>query len=601
MNFVAVCTYRVPMTTAAGLDKQLCNADVTPANKLQPAAPSNLSTIGLPTRDALPLPGASRLSFSSSVAAKAADLPNRQVGAPPPPPMPATGPAQSPAGLTLPAVPALPLSSLRFGTAEPAPWSSRSTDSTQPEVSNLLETSQGSITGKSAIKRSFSAKVPSVTTYSGRYATRQGSISIKSPPAAATPERRPSMLTSPTASIHGGASHPVQSPSPKVGKPGGPLPQETQSSHAGSVLAGAAAKLRATAAPSAAEGQGWHMATADGLPFCPKGSLVASSGGSRALLTITSQQEALFDTDGNQLPRDGSTVPRQLVAPAAAVSDSSELSQSAQAAGKTDSNSIVNSSKHLPGIAPQAAGPAKAAPPKRGILQLALSPCFCFRPRTQSSEDAYPQQSLRNTFTPATATTAKAPTAQVPATALTSKAALPVKASSTQAEPPAAFALKAKGRPDGGMSSDEAEYPGWDLKAEQLSTGVASSLQELGGSRRGALHAADPSLQGAISLAPKHALAAAQSSAADADADDVVVSEEDVAVTSAGAGEHAIANQTLAGGLPVSVYALYAPYIYHQHVVHGIEGGEVLRLQQRPNRPFCYVTSFLAMSHIQRE
>lgn len=127
------------------------------------------------------------------------------------------------------------------------------------------------------------------TTYSARYATRQLSISgIRSPPTAATPERR-SFLASPTTSIHGSTVPPAHH-SVRTARSSSPLPPLP---HPANVLAGAAAALSAQgshARPSAVEGSGWHMATADGLPFQPKGTLVASSGGSRTLRPITSQQ-----------------------------------------------------------------------------------------------------------------------------------------------------------------------------------------------------------------------------------------------------------------------------------------------------------------------
>lgn len=133
------------------------------------------------------------------------------------------------------------------------------------------------------------------TTYSARYATRQLSISgVRSPPAAATPERR-SFLASPATSIHG-SPVPQSGKSARANSPLPPLP------HPANVLAGAAAALSghgSHARPSAMEGSGWHMATADGLPFHPKGSLVASSGGSRTLRPITSQQVGIASSTCN--------------------------------------------------------------------------------------------------------------------------------------------------------------------------------------------------------------------------------------------------------------------------------------------------------------
>ena len=121
-----------------------------PAIKLQtpppgPAAAAASST-GPWRQDALPSAGSSRLSFSSKAASKPAEQIIKH-----PPSVPsavsvqalsdAPQPLQS-ADAAAPALPALALSNVKI-ESESAPWSSRSTDSTQAELNSSLESPAG--------------------------------------------------------------------------------------------------------------------------------------------------------------------------------------------------------------------------------------------------------------------------------------------------------------------------------------------------------------------------------------------------------------------------------------------------------------------------
>ncbi|DBA73888.1 TPA: hypothetical protein ACH3X2_009539 [Trebouxia sp. C0005] len=264
---------------------------------------------------------------------------------------------------------------------------------------------------KRAVRHSASGKiaVPGPNgSYSSRYANKQ--LSGKASP---TPSEsglssgKRSLVTSPTASVHGGQGIPAHLPGRLSG--GRPATAAGADDRSGQTLAGAAAMLsgKMHARPSSSEGAGWHLATGDGLPFSPRGSLVASSGGSRTLRPITSQQEALFDAEGNMLPRhDG---PHQeaegvqphtaqpLDKPAAAAAAAKAKAQSKLGA-KQGTKQDKESASQQDLISAKMAEKDARHKPKHGMLSIVMFPCFCMRPRTSSTEDPYLHGSLRQRY-----------------------------------------------------------------------------------------------------------------------------------------------------------------------------------------------------------
>ena len=340
-----------------------------------------------------------------------------------------------------------------------------------------------------------SGALVSSSTYSSRYATRQ--LSGKASPSlndgALSPRR--SLLASPAASIHGGLPTTLQ----LSNKAGSSKPVKGDD-RPGATLAGAAAVLKSHARPSAIDGAGWNLATGDGLPFSPRGSLVASSGGSRTLRPIASQQEALFDAEGNMLPRSKGQ-PQQAepaaqtdsktdqVAPGSAAGAELPIKEKLQNPGP-DNKPTLNSADTA------AAGglPAKQKPPaKHGMLSMVMFPCFCLRPRTTSAEDPYPQGSLRQRFA------AKDAAAAGPPPVLGNKGG-PVPRSALKQKQPSDNVAPGVGSAD------------WDLGTEVRRTDAADAADVHLSEK--AVHKEEAqdgrSLQGAISLAPKRDGLAAQ-------------------------------------------------------------------------------------------
>lgn len=318
-----------------------------------------------------------------------------------------------------------------------------------------------SLSGKNA---ALSAAVPTSSSYSSRYATRQlsGRSSPASTDGAVTPRR--SLVASPAASIHGGSLAAVQHPSkPGSGKPASNVRGDDVP---GATLAGAAAVLKSHARPSTVDGAGWHLATGDGLPFSPRGSLVASSGGSRTLRPITSQQEALFDAEGNMLPR------------------GEVQAETAQKGVKTKDPAPGSKTVSTGAVIAEAGGlPAKQKiPAKHGMLSMVLSPCFCLRARTTSAEDQYVQGSLRHRFADKEAAAGAQP-------ALVSK----------RVQAPT---LDVKQKQPGGDVASDIVVENWDLgtKVHEADPIDAADVQ-LSEAKKGAEDGRG--LQGAISLAPR--------------------------------------------------------------------------------------------------
>lgn len=235
-------------------------------------------------------------------------------------------------------------------------------------------------------------------------------------------------------------------------------------------------------------------------------------------------QEALFDAEGNMLPREnmaqmqsqlGSTA-QTTTAPAAALQGSKHEGPAVVA-----KSAAATSSQMQPGSTSKASSSvaleqnSDKQKPKQGMLQLA---CFCFRPRTRSTEDPYPQESLRDRFAPkpdAGAAAAKAgivanPVSDKVAEAISTKAA----GSGQAVEGGAAGggALKSKGGvPAGGLARGETAKPDWALKAEQHFEDAADADASSASDRHSTgevEEVLEGPLQGAISLAPKHGLAA---------------------------------------------------------------------------------------------
>lgn len=342
-----------------------------------------------------------------------------------------------------------------------------------------------------------SAALASPSTYSSRYATRQlsGKASPASTDGALSPRR--SLLASPAASVHGGLPATLQHP----GKSGSSKPASSSKGDDSSraTLTGAAAVLKSHA--SSMDGAGWHLATGDGLPFSPRGSLVASSGGSRTLRPIASQQEALFDAEGNMLPR-SKWHPSQPEPAAQTDSTPGQSGSTARVEAQMEDKQMLHSqaavhaspgpdSKAASTSADTAAAAGRSAqqkpPAKHSMLSMVMFPCFCLRSRTTSVDDPYPQGSLRQRFAAKEA----------------AAAAGPQPAPGSKGGPAPRSALKQK-QPNEAVASDMGASD-WDLGTEVHRAGEADvadvrlsekEVQE-GGAEGGR------SLQGAISLAPK--------------------------------------------------------------------------------------------------
>ena len=211
--------------------------------------------------------------------------------------------------------------------------------------------------------------------------------------------------------------------------------------------------------------------------------------------------------------------------PAAALQGSKHEGPSvgAKSAAATSSQvQLGSTSKASSSVAPEANSDKQK--PKQGMLQLA---CFCFRPRTRSTEDPYPQESLRDRFAAkhkpdAAGAAAKAgvvanPVCDKVADAISTKAAGSGQAVEVGASE--GGALKSKGgAPAGGLARGETAKPDWALKAEQHFEDAAGADASSASDRHSTgevEEVLDGPLQGAISLAPKHGLAAGQKSFSD--------------------------------------------------------------------------------------
>ena len=308
-------------------------------------------------------------------------------------------------------------------------------------------------------------------------------------------------MTSPTASVHGGQGIPAHLAGRLSG--GRPAAAVGADDRPGQTLAGAAAMLsgKMHARPSSSEGAGWHLATGDGLPFSPRGSLVASSGGSRTLRPIASQQEALFDAEGNLLPRhDGphqeaegaqSHTAQPLDKPATAA-DAAKLKAKAQSKLGTK-QSIKQDEESAPQqdlISAKIAEKDARHKPKHGMLSIVMFPCLCMRPRTTSTEDPYLHGSLRQRYSD------KEVSSPVQMASLSGKGM-----------PAPKSALKQKQL--GSALVTEPSNAGWDLGThvhQADAVGTDSSEVELREAEDGQdEEQTGRSLQGAISLAPKRA------------------------------------------------------------------------------------------------
>ena len=353
--------------------------------------------------------------------------------------------------------------------------------------------------------------------YTSRYATRQLSLSGRASPIlseTATSGKR-SLIASPTGSLHGGQASVVQ----LFGKSGvGRLaPAVGAEEQPGMTLAGAAAVLKNHARPSALEGAGWHLATGDGLPFSPRGSLVASSGGSRSLQPIASQQEALFDAEGNRLPRqmpvqqaevlrsdlagafeDTASQPScDFAAPAAVSVDASKVKHKGHTnfGAKQEFQAAASKKQDLIGTKVAEHDEADVRhKPKHRMLSIVMFPCFCLQPRTVSAEDPYSHGSLRQRYT-AKETSALTASDQVKSGG---KGMPAPKSVLKQKQPPTAL-LTEPSRVDWDLGTQvhQADQAGAAVSTADVQLAVATEQQ--------AEALPGTSLQGAISLAPKRA------------------------------------------------------------------------------------------------
>ena len=384
--------------------------------------------------------------------------------------------------------------------------SSRSLDASKRQLTSLHSMQSKpaqEASKKRAVRHSASGKiaVPGPNgSYSSRYASRQLSGKASPLPSeSGLSSGKRSLVTSPTASVHGGQGIPAHPAGRLSG--GRPATAAGADDRPGQTLAGAAAMLsgKMHARPSSSEGAGWHLATGDGLPFSPRGSLVASSGGSRTLRPITSQQEALFDAEGNMVPRhEGPTQEAegvqsrmaQLVKKPAVAADAAKLKAKAQSklGAKQGKAHDEESTPQQDLISAKVV--EKNARHKPGMMSIVMFPCFCMRPRTTSTEDPYLQGSLRQRYAD------KEVSSPLQMASLNSKGM-----------PAPKSALKQK--QFGSALVTEPSNAGWDLGThvhQADAAGMDSSEVELREAEDGqGEEQIGRSLQGAISLAPKRA------------------------------------------------------------------------------------------------
>ncbi|DBB04488.1 TPA: hypothetical protein ACH3X1_012586 [Trebouxia sp. C0004] len=382
--------------------------------------------------------------------------------------------------------------------------SSRSLDASKRQLTSLhsmqSKPSQEA-SKKRAVRHSASGKIavpgPSGS-YSSRYANRQLSGKASPLPSeSGLSSGKRSLVTSPTASVHGGQGIPAHLAGRLSG--GRPATAAGADDRPGQTLAGAAATLsgKMHARPSSPEGAGWHLATGDGLPFSPRGSLVASSGGSKTLRPITSQQEALFDAEGNMLPRhEGHNLEAegvqlhtaQPMAKPAAAADAAKLKAKAQSKLGAKQGMDTGSAPQQDLINAKMAEKDARHKPKHGMLSIVMFPCICMRPRTTSAEDPYLHGSLRQRY-------ADKEVASPPQMAsLSSKGMLASKSTLKQKQLGSALVT-------------DPSNAGWDLGThvhQADAAGTDSSEVELREAEDGqSEEQTGKSLQGAISLAPK--------------------------------------------------------------------------------------------------
>ncbi len=386
--------------------------------------------------------------------------------------------------------------------------SSRSLDASKRQLTSLHSMQSKpaqEASKKRAVRHSASGKIAvpgSNGSYSSRYANRQLSGKASPIPSeSGLSSGKRSLVTSPTASVHGGQGIPAHLAGRLSG--GRPATAVGADDRPGQTLAGAAAMLsgKMHARPSSSEGAGWHLATGDGLPFSPRGSLVASSGGSRTLRPITSQQEALFDAEGNMLPRyeglnqeaEGvQSHTAQLFDKPAAAADAAKLKAKAQSkfGAKQGTKQDKESAPQQDLISAKIAEKDARHKPKHGMLSIVMFPCLCMRPRTTSLEDPYLHGSLRQRYSD------KEVSSPIQMASLSNKGM-----------PAPKSALKQKQL--GSALVTEPSNAGWDLGThvhQADAAGTDSSEVELREAEDGqGKKQTGRSLQGAISLAPKRA------------------------------------------------------------------------------------------------
>ena len=386
--------------------------------------------------------------------------------------------------------------------------SSRSLDSSKRQLTSLHSMQSKpaqEASKKRAVRHSASGKiaVPGPNgSYSSRYANRQLSGKASPIPSeSGLSSCKRSLVTSPTASVHGGQGIPAHLAGRLSG--GRPATAVGADDRPGQTLAGAAAMLsgKMHARPSSSEGAGWHLATGDGLPFSPRGSLVASSGGSRTLRPITSQQEALFDAEGNMLPRyDGphqeaegvQSHTAQPVDKPAAAADAAKLKAKAQSklGAKQSVKQDEESAPQQDLISAKIAEKDARHKPKHGMMSIVMFPCLCMRPRTTSTEDPYLHGSLRQRYSD------KEVSSPIQMASLSSKGMPAPKSALKQKQLGSALVTEPSNAGwDLGTHVHQADAAGTDSREVELREVEDGQGEEQTGR----------SLQGAISLAPKRA------------------------------------------------------------------------------------------------
>ncbi|KAL0018450.1 hypothetical protein WJX77_012272 [Trebouxia sp. C0004] len=346
--------------------------------------------------------------------------------------------------------------------------SSRSLDASKRQLTSLhsmqSKPSQEA-SKKRAVRHSASGKIavpgPSGS-YSSRYANRQLSGKASPLPSeSGLSSGKRSLVTSPTASVHGGQGIPAHLAGRLSG--GRPATAAGADDRPGQTLAGAAATLR----------------------------------GSKTLRPITSQQEALFDAEGNMLPRhEGHNLEAegvqlhtaQPMAKPAAAADAAKLKAKAQSKLGAKQGMDTGSAPQQDLINAKMAEKDARHKPKHGMLSIVMFPCICMRPRTTSAEDPYLHGSLRQRY-------ADKEVASPPQMAsLSSKGMLASKSTLKQKQLGSALVT-------------DPSNAGWDLGThvhQADAAGTDSSEVELREAEDGqSEEQTGKSLQGAISLAPK--------------------------------------------------------------------------------------------------